>query len=326
MNAVESMKARRLVRYAYEIYDLKPWDHHDKIGIISIQLNNRKTPYYVVFLESSIVVLPNVAALVGLFMNASFELMPAIQRLRYQQHLLCSFVGAEDADEESLKMFVLSEAQLRDDVLPFFESTMPSLLPDMIVKKEIDVLVDVYAQVIGAIKAILEQEETIDLEENMHYWSFDYDQKQWVLSHKLLPSSHIEVQELNIDEHVKNELLNVSQNHDVWEMDVAYTSIMLEKQEHHRQHAIRLCMITHHDAPLIYSQSLVNQEDAHQQLYGELINTIKQRGRPQKIITRDQILMDAFKSVCNEVNIELEASEELETIDLFIQELEENMK
>ena len=39
MNAVEAMKARRLIRYAYEIYDLKPWDHKDKLGIIQIQLN-----------------------------------------------------------------------------------------------------------------------------------------------------------------------------------------------------------------------------------------------------------------------------------------------
>jgi hypothetical protein len=326
MNAVESMKARRLVRYAYEIYDLKPWDHQDKIGIISIQLNNRKTPYFVVFLESSIVVLPNVAALVGLFMNASFEEMPAIQGLRYQQHLLCSFVSQEDADEASLELFTQSEATLRDDILPFFESTMPTLLPDMIVKKEIDVLVDVYAQVIGAVKAILEQNESIDLEEKMHYWSFDYDQKQWVLSNKDLPSSSIEVQEVQIDEKIKSDLLNIDVNHDVWEMDVAYTSIMLEQQEHHRQHAIRLCMITHHEAPLIYSQALVNQENAHEQLLQELINNIKQRGRPSKIITRDHILVDSFKTVCESLQIEIEANEVLETIDLFVLELEENMR
>jgi hypothetical protein len=326
MNAVESMKARRLVRYAYEIYDLKPWDRQEDLGIISIQLNNRKTPYFVVFLESSIVVLPNVAALVGLFMNASFENMPAIQRLRYQQHLLCSFVNIDEADEGSIALFTQSEAQLKEDVVPFFESTMPSLLPDMIVKKEIDVLVDVYAQVIGAIKAILNGNESINLDENMHHWSFDYDQKQWVLSTKLLPSSNIEVEAIKIEKKLVKELLKQPQLEDTWEMDVAYTSIMLEQQLNHRQHAIRLCMITHHEAPLIYAQTLVNQDDAHGQLYNELINNIKQRGRPLKIVTRDHILADAFKKVCDSLQIELEANEVLDTIDLFVQELEENMR
>jgi hypothetical protein len=252
--------------------------------------------------------------------------MPAIQRLRYQQHLLCSFVSHDDVDEGSMELFTQSEAQLRDDVVPFFESTMPSLLPDMIVKKEIDVLVDVYAQLIGAIKAILDQDSVLDLEENMHHWSFDYDQKQWVLSTKLLPSSNIEVEALKITQTTMDVLLSQPQIEDVWEMDVAYTSIMLEQQEHHRQHAIRLCMITHHEAPLIYAQALVNQEDAHMQLMNELTNNIKQRGRPLKIVTRDHILVDAFKKVCDSLSIEIEANEVLETIDLFVQELEENMR
>jgi len=326
MNAVEAMKARRLVRFAYELYDLKPWDQSDKMGLIAIQLNNRKTPYFVAFLDHSIVVLPNVAALVGLFMNASFENMPSIQRLRYQQHLLCSFVPYEEGDETTFSLFTNSEATIREDIIPMFESTMPSLLPDMIVKKEIDVLVDVYAQCVEAIKTILDSDQTIDLETQMHEWHFDYDQSRWVLSRVELPSSHIDVPSLSYSQEQLTTLLQQSQHEDVWEMDVAYTSVMLEQVEHHRQHAIRLCMITHHEAPLVYAQALVNVEDTHQQLCDELEKVILQRGRPSKIMTRDSILVDAFNEVCASLNIKLEANETLETIDLFIQELEENMR
>lgn len=326
MNAVEAMKARRLVRYAYEIYDLKPWNHHDKVGILAIQLNNRKTPYYVVFLEQSIVVLPNVAALVGLFMNASFDNMPSIQRLRYQQHLLCSFVTHDEADEASMSLFSRSEASLREDVLPFFESTMPTLLPDMVVKKEIDVLVDVYAQVISALNVIFGLQESIDTDEAMHVWRFSYEDKAWGLDIEPLPHSDIDVHPLKLFDAIEAECLALPQHDDVWEMDVAYTSVMLEQQEHHRQQAIRLCMVTHHDAPLIYSQALVKQEDAHQQLCDELVQCMKERGRPSKIITRDTILVDAFVNICESLSIDLEANETLDTIDLFIEELEATMK
>ncbi len=326
MNAVEAMKARRLVRYAYEIYDLKPWDHKDKIGIILIQLNNRKTPYYVVFLEDSIVVLPNVAALVGLFMNAQYEHMPSIQRLRYQQHLLCTFVHPSDVDDVMMQLFTSSEAVVREDILPMFESTMPSLLPDVLVKKEIDVLVDVYVQTLSAIRAILEAEESINFDEQMHRWNFSYDENKWILSTLDLPSSQLDVEPLVLDEASKQVINNAEVLDDEWEVDIAYTSIMLEAQENHRQHAIRLGMIAHHEAPYIFAQGLIKEDNhPHLQLLESLVNVIKERGKPKKIFVRDQIMLEVMTSLCEVVNIEIEESEVLNTIDIFVEELSDSM-
>jgi hypothetical protein len=326
MNAVEAMKARRLVRYAYEIFDLKPWNHKDKIGIILIQLNNRKTPYYVVFLEDSIVVLPNVAALVGLFMNAQYEHMPSIQRLRYQQHLLCTFVHPSDVDDVMMQLFTSSEVSVRDEILPMFESTMPSLLPDVLVKKEIDVLVDVYVQTLSAIKAILEDDSSINLDEQMHSWTFSYDENRWVLSSTDLPSSQLDVEPLVLDEASLQIINDANVLEDVWEVDIAYTSIMLEAQENHRQHAIRLGMVAHHEAPYIYAQGLIKEDNhPHLQLLESLVNVIKERGKPKKIIVRDQIMLEVMSSLCELVNIEIEESEVLNTIDIFVDELSESM-
>ncbi|MBS3990599.1 MAG: hypothetical protein KGZ51_00875 [Erysipelothrix sp.] len=326
MNAVEAMKARRLVRYAYEIYDLKPWEHKDKLGIILIQLNNRKTPYYVVFLEESIVVLPNVAALIGLFLNAQYEHMPSIQRLRYQQHLLCTFVHPSEVDDVMMELFTSSEASVREDVLPMFESTMPSLLPDVLVKKEIDVLVDVYVQALSAIKEILEEDQTINFDEQMHTWNFSFDENRWVLSSDELPSSNLDVEPLVLDSHSTEIINNAQQLDDEWEVDIAYTSIMLEPQENHRQHAIRLGMIAHHEAPYIYAQGLIKEDNhPHLQLLESFVNVIKERGKPKKIFVRDQIMLEVMTSLCESVNIEIQESEVLNTIDIFVEELSESM-
>jgi hypothetical protein len=326
MNAVEAMKARRLVRYAYEIYDLKPWEHKDKCGIILIQLNNRKTPYYVVFLEESIVVLPNVAALIGLFLNAQYEHMPSIQRLRYQQHLLCTFVHPSEVDDVMMELFTSSEASVREDVLPMFESTMPSLLPDVLVKKEIDVLVDVYVQALSAIKEILEEDQTINFDEQMHTWNFSYDENRWILSSKELPSSSLDVEPLVLDSQSIEIINNAKQLDDEWEVDIAYTSIMLEPQENHRQHAIRLGMIAHHEAPYIYAQGLIKEDNhPHLQLLESFVNVIKERGKPKKIFVRDQIMIEVMTSLCESVNIEIQENEVLNTIDIFVEELSESM-
>lgn len=325
MNAVEAMKARRLIRYAYEIYDLKPWEHKDKIGIILIQLNNRKTPYYVVFLEDSIVVLPNVAALIGLFMNAQYENMPSIQRLRYQQHLLCTFVDPGDVDDVMMELFTSSEAQVREDILPMFESTMPSLLPDVLVKKEIDVLVDVYVQTLSAIKVIFEV-EPVNFDEQMHAWNFSYDENRWVLSSLDLPSSQLDIEPLVLDSESKEIINHALVLEDEWEVDIAYTSIMLEAQENHRQHAIRLGLIAHHEAPFIYAQGLIKEDNhPHLQLLESFVNVIKERGRPKKIYVRDQIMIEVMTSLCESVNIEIEESEILDTIDTFVSELSDSM-
>jgi hypothetical protein len=326
MNAVEAMKARRLVRYAYEIYDVKPWNHKDRIGIILIQLNNRKTPYYVVFLEDSIVVLPNVAALVGLFLNAQYEHMPSIQRLRYQQHLLCTFVHPSEVDDDMMELFTSSEASVREEILPMFESTMPSLLPDVLVKKEVDVLVDVYMQALSAIKEILEEDPSINFDEQMHTWYFSYDENRWILSSAELPSSNLDVEPLVLDSQSIEIINNSIQVDDEWEVDIAYTSIMLEPQENHRQHAIRLGMIAHHEAPYIYAQGLIKENNhPHLQLLESLVNVIKERGKPKKIFVRDQIMLEVMTSLCESVNIEIQENEVLNTIDIFVDELSESM-
>lgn len=321
MNAVEAMKVRRLVRHAYTIADLRPWDHQATIGIVAIQLNNRATPYYVVFLEQSIVVLPSADALVGLFMNAHSEDMPSIQRLRYQHHLLCTFLPQHELDDKTLTLYTTSNATLQPDSVPFFESAIPSLLPDTIIKKEIDLLNDIYAQIVQVLPIILQREPTINTDELMHVWKFNYDIQNWELSVQDLPGVELVPTPYHLSESKAAQAMECAINDEVWEMDIAYTSIMLPPQADHRQQAIRLCVIAHHDKPLIYKQALVNQDDVHQQLGDELLQCILERGRPKRLLTRDNILVEAFTPCCSQLNIAIEASEQLAMIDVFIEEL-----
>lgn len=321
MNAVEAMKVRRLVRNAYTLAALQPWDHQEKIGIVAIQLNNRSTPYYVVFLEQSIVVLPSANALVGLFMNATSDAMPSIQRLRYQHHLLCTFLPHHEVDAKTLKLYSESNTTLQAESVPFFESTIPTLLPDTIIKKEVDLLNDIYAQVVQVLPKILNEEHIINTDETMHVWKFNYETQNWELSAHDLPGVELVPTPYTMNDGNHAPIHACDCNDEVWEIDVAYTSIMLPPQDNHRQQAIRLCVIAHHENPLIYKQALVNQDDAHHQLGDELMQCMLERGRPQKILTRDQILVETFASVCAMLNIEIEANEQLAMIDVFIEEL-----
>jgi t-SNARE complex subunit (syntaxin) len=85
-------------------------------------------------------------------------------------------------------------------------------------------------------------------------------------------------------------------------------------------------MITHHEAPLIYAQALINPDgNPYQQLSETLVNVIQERGRPVKLVVRDQIMKDVFQLICDSSNMMIEVSEVLETIDLFVEELSQSM-
>src|SRR5690554_3532748 len=125
MNQVDVIKKKRLYKIAQSLQVKKPWDFFEDVGILAVTLSNRKTPFYCVFLYETIVVCPNQAALKGLFYLSEQDLMPEIQRLRYQQHLICYYVPQEDFTEDIEETMSALQLEMIDHKFPAFESALP---------------------------------------------------------------------------------------------------------------------------------------------------------------------------------------------------------
>ena len=177
MNKAEQIKIKRLITTAQSLQKKRPWELFDEIGILAITLANRKTPFYCVFLQETIIVCPNPAALKGLLYMSEQEHMPDIQRLRYQQHFACFFDQIEDLSEQWQSILKQLDIQPIDDKYPNFESAMPGILPDTLVKQEIQTMLDILIQIGQSIDQIADIKALDhDTETQMVHRYFDFDQ------------------------------------------------------------------------------------------------------------------------------------------------------
>jgi hypothetical protein len=320
MNQTERIKNKRLHTLAQTLQLKKPWDFFEDIGIFAITLANRKTPYYCVFLQDTIVVCPNQAALKGLFYLSEQNEMPQIQRLRYQQHFACYYEMMHDIPEQQLDVFNELNIEPIDHKFPMFESTMPGLLPDELVKQEIQTMSDILKQ----IDESLDQLESIkqlnhDINLHMIHRYFDFDLGEWTFGILEMIDESLDIQPINISDDVISQINTLSSNGETWEVDVAYTPVMVEAKKDHRQGVIRVLLIANQKLQQIYKQQLITlKDDSNQLLVDTLITTILEKGLPTRVLVRDEIVLGLLQQLVRQTKVEGKVRQQLDVIDLYV--------
>jgi len=320
MNQVEKIKLKRLYKISQELQTKKPWEFFEDIGILAITLSNRKTPFYCVFLLETIIVLPNKAALKGLFYLSDQHEMPEIQRLRYQQHLALYFDKADELNSETFEILMELDVEPIDNKYPLFESVMPGLLPDELVKQEIQSMVDILKQVNESMD---EMKEIIalnhDIENQIVHRYFDFDQKKWTFNLLDMVDQDISVNPIPIKKEFLSKCQKQSTLQQEWEVDVAYTPVMIDPKKGHRQAVIRVLAIANHQKEEVYFQKLVTlKDDSNRMMVDQVIDRILNSGKPLKLIVRDEIVKSLFSQLSEKLLIPIEVNQKLETIDRFV--------
>lgn len=325
MNQVELIQKKRLYKIAQQLQVKKPWDFFEDIGIFAVTLSNRKTPFYCVFLEETIVVCPNQAALKGLFYLSEQESMPEIQRLRYQQHLLCYFVDEKEFSEVSSDSLEDLAIEAVDHKLPVFESAMPGVLPDELIKAEIQTMIDILKQIeisMDEMDSMRALNHSIDT--HMIHRYFDFEQKQWSFGLLDMVDEALDVKALEVDKDLLAKAKKQEKLDEVWEIDVAYTPVMVEKKEGHRQGVVRVLLLANSGSEQIYNQQLITlKDDANRMLTDHLLASVLQRGIPKEVIVRDSIVAMLINKLTDEINLKVVISQKLTTIDLYVEQLSE---
>ena len=323
MNQAEIIRKKRLYKIAQSLQVKKAWDFFEDVGIFAVTLANRKTPFYCVFLFETIVVCPNQAALKGLFYLSEQDMMPEIQRLRYQQHLICYFIDENefleigDASMEDLAIEAI------DHKFPVFESAMPGVLPDELIKAEIQTMTDILKQIetsMDEIEAIRALNHSIDT--HMVHRYFDFDQKQWTFDLLDMVDDSLNVKALDVEEELLEKAKTQEKIDETWEIDVAYTPLMVDKKEGHRQGVVRVLLLANSDKQQILNQQLITlKDDANRLLVDYLVASILQRGIPKEVVVRDSIVEMLIKNVSDLLDLKVVVNQKLPTIDLYVEEL-----
>jgi hypothetical protein len=320
MNQTDRIKNKRLHTLAQTLQLKKPWDFFEEIGIFAVTLANRKTPYYCVFLQETIVVCPNQAALKGLFYLSEQNEMPQIQRLRYQQHFACYYEMVHDIAEQQHELFKELKIDPIDNRFPMFESTMPGLLPDELVKQEIQTMSDILKQIdesLSQLESIKQLKHDINL--HMVHRYFDFDLGEWTFGVLEMIDESLDVKPVQISDDVISQVNALSSNKETWEVDVAYTPVMVEAKKDHRQGVIRVLLIANQKQQQIYRQQLITlKDDSNQLLVDTLITTILEKGLPQHVLVRDEIVLGLLQHLMDQTAIDVKVSQQLDVIDLYV--------
>lgn len=322
MNKADLIKLKRLHKLAQTIQEKKPWDFFEDIGIFAVSLVGRNTPFYCVFLQDTIIVCPNEAALSGLLYLNAQQKMPQVQRFRYQQHLALYFERLENISSRDYELLMTCDVEPVNHLYPVFESVMPTIMPDQLVQREIQIMIDILKQVdesMAAMDELLALEH--DINEHIVHRYFDFEQSKWVFGLLDMINFDVKVPPYQLAQTHIDQINEQPHNEDVIEIDVAYTPVMMEPKPGHRQGVIRVLVIGNHHQKEVHHQQLITlQEEAHLVLVQQLVDYIKAKGIMKQLIVRDDIIASLLQDFNKQFNIEIITKQQLPTIDYFVSE------
>lgn len=323
MNTLFKINLKRLYHTVQQIQIKNPWDFNDEIGIVAVTLTNRKTPYFCVFPQDSIVLLPNVAALKGLFLMSEQSNMPDIQRMRYQQHLAIYFEPIQHLSDQEQQWVQDLEIQPINGLYPMFESALVDLIPEPMVEKELTTVLDITKSLLFALENYTKQPlSNYDVQQQMIQVAFNFESKKWENQVVDLPDLTVLVQPLKIFDDIIDQINQMPKNNQVWELDIAYTAILAQAKQGHRQAVVKVLVLADHQNELIYDQKLITiQDQAHEQLMSLLVASLLEKGKPKQILVRDIIIESLLKELSQACKLQIKISQQLAIIDHFVEQL-----
>lgn len=298
----------------------------ERLGIMSILLPAQNEPHYVLFLEDNLLVFPGEDALSLLFMLSEKEQMPSVQRLRYQHHLAAYRGSKEDVSEEGLALLKELELPIDREVI-FFESSIPNLLPDILSISEVKTMTDVLKQCAKLLDEVKDSDLLSTLNEDMTLVrSFDFDSGTWINSMKMLEVADQRVIKPKVKEEFLQRLQQAPRSDDVLEIDVAYTPIMAEGKEGHRQAVVRILLIANQSTKSIPYQKLITLKDEPMDyLVSAIVNHTLETKAAKKWVVRDELMAEVVSMVAAYANVPVEVSQQLDIIDQYVEELIKNI-
>jgi hypothetical protein len=326
----EQEKAKWLTLYALakEIQKLEPWKVFLELDVFPVSLPTFKEPFFCAFLgnESSqraIMVYPGYQAIDGLWRFVKSEQMPSFQRMRYQQHLACFYVSADEVSPADKYLTNQLGLKFRGKNWIIFESALLNLVPSTCTISEVELLIEVYQQLILAIDDILTERHKVDFDQGqVLHRQFDPFTNAWHSIVEKLEWSIDELQPPTIYPEIIDEINQLPMTSDQLEIDIIVTPIVADEKEGQRQGIVRFALLADHKSGYIHKHELVHLEHNNQDiLLTVIIEGILLLNRPKQIWVRDDVSEAVLKVLSEKTGIKIKVSQKLKAIDTFAEKL-----
>lgn len=328
MEEQEKTKWLQLYTLAKEIQKLEPWKVFLELDVFPVSLPSFKEPFFCTFLGSessqkAIMVYPGVQAIDGLWRFVKSEQMPPFQRMRYQQHLAGFFVGSDEVTPADKYLINQLGLKFRGKNWIIFESALLNLVPSSCTIREVEILIEVYQQLIIAIDDIMTERIHVNFElgQTLHR-QFDPFTNLW---HSIVEKCEWSVEQLNppsIYPEIIDEINQLPSTNDQFEIDIIHTPIIADEKEGQRQGIVRFVLLADHKSGFIHKHELVHLEHNYQDiLLTVIIEGILQLHRPKQIWVRDDLSEAVLKTLSEKTGIKIKVSQKLKSIDTFAEKL-----
>jgi hypothetical protein len=325
---VPAGKLKKLYALMTRVKELKPWEGLWDTEFVLIHLPDRAEPVFCSVIGRNgesfgILVYPGFASILSLFRLRSEdpETGNPFTLLGYQNSLSCQL---GDRDE----LFPDERARLKDlgisfrgkNQWVFFRKSLPGRLPWYIDGGEADLLIQILTRFIEAYTVFAEGGLSVDFDSHALVCRYSAKDKNWVVGADKLPTIPVEMNEYRVEISEVEPLRFKNRTETIVEAETLYLPRTVGEDEEGIPILMRLNILLDHETGMILTQQFpALDEDGNASLLDLLVDYIKDHGRPDTVMVRDEFAAAVVKDFCGKTGINLVCAEGMPMIDSFVQ-------
>lgn len=323
---------RQLYSLGIKIRTMEPWNEFQDLDIITIEIPNKKEPYFCSVLGAGgkcfgINTFVGYEGLRNFLSIVDSECYIPMDYIMVEQSNLACFFGDKEMIPVEQKN-ILKDLGLKfrgKNKWIYFQSYKKGHMPSPLDRDEVDVLLICLKELINAIKDYKKYGLTLDFQAgDVLVRRFYKDKGQWRTTREELIQYLYGYPSLVLkDELLAAKLKKRPRDEEVLEFDMIYLKISIEDERKERPIRPKLILIVDHYDGLIKGQSFFMPEDDEIQVIMELfINYIMEYGRPREVYIRNPFIENILKDTCDICGVKLIMKESLEVVDAFMDDFE----
>lgn len=313
-----------LYEIANKIKELKPWRYLNEIELVTILLPNKEEPIYCSIMGKEgdtygIAIYDGFRAVRGYFNIIKSEKIPSSQLIRYENSIVIYFTNKKRLKSEDIEIIdkLGYKFEGKNDWI-YARSLKKGFAPYKLDRYEVIETTEILEQLFLCIKEYFSENKEFSIMngESIFRW---YNKQKFIWenfkSELFIPENTDSNVILN-EARILKKLINKNRVNTDLELDIVYLESVVNDKEFETPIIPRLCLLADHHTGIVLDQRLLTpSNDDIQEVFGVIINYMKEIGRPLCVYIRDEYIKKILHYLCKKLNIELIISEELIAID-----------
>ncbi|MGL5068809.1 MAG: DUF7309 domain-containing protein [Sarcina sp.] len=316
---------KKLYDIAIKIKELKPWEYLGDLDLIEVKSEKESNICSIMGSNSEAF---GVMAYLGMeaihdffYMIDNVDDIPGEQMLRYQNCIACNFGNRDEVSSRDYK--IIKELGLKfrgKNNWIFFTSYEKGYEPFSLSREEVLKMTVILEQVYISTEAIMNGLK-VDFEEGeIILRRFDKKRKVWITQISCIEDFSFSYPVPCLEDEVLVQRMKKRPSTDgALALDIAYLPVPIENKKDSKSKLLSMAIMIDVESGMIISQDTldINDNDVDS-IFNMLIPYILEVGKPEMIIVRDEYIASIICNLCENLEIGLDLSPMLGSIDDFI--------